>query len=307
MPEVSVVIPTYNRAAWLPETIASARRAGGDCEIIVVDDASTDETPEICRAMDGIRYIRFEDNSGSSHARNVAIRESSGDLIAFLDDDDLRLPGSLDSQVALLKASPDIGLVYGRAFLGEPRFSLPVGMVVPEDCPAGDLFWPLLEANFIVTSTVVARKRCLLDVGMFDPSLHMIEDYDLWVRLAERYPLASVPEPVAIYRMRDAASGQKTSDRAAHDRLHKQLHARMLRSPRAAAAPARRRRHVHRRHMNLIYGSLIHDAALALLSGDSGATRNYLLAAVRLRPFHIKAHISLLWLFARNLLRSFGR
>ena len=93
----SLIPPTHNRAGWLKDTIESAKRAASSSEIIVVDDASTDGTPEVCRAIEGIRYIRLEQNVGVSAARNVAVQESACDLVAFLDDDDLRLPGSLDA------------------------------------------------------------------------------------------------------------------------------------------------------------------------------------------------------------------
>ena len=304
MPEVSIIIPTFNRAALLPDTVASARLAGSDVEIIVVDDASTDETPRLCRQMTGVKYLRLERNSGTSHARNVAIRESSCEFVAFLDDDDLRLPDTMDRQLEVLKASPDAALVYGRAFLGDPRFSLPTGRLIPEDCPVGDVYWPLLEANFVTMSTVVARKRCLIDAGLFDTTLDTLEDYELWIRVAERYPMEAVEEPVAVYRMRSESSGQKTSDRAYHDRHHKMIHAGLLRSMRALAAPRRQRRRIHRRHMNVIYSSLIHDAAGALLNGDTASAQAFLWAAVRLNPRHVKAHGSLLWLLARHLLQK---
>lgn len=305
MPEVTIVIPTYNRSAWLAETVASAKAAASDAEIIVVDDASTDGTAELCRQMEGIRYIRVAKNSGTSHARNLAIAESSSDLIAFLDDDDLRLPGSLDRQVELLKRSPEAGLVYGRTMFGDWRFGLPTGLVVPEECPTGDVYWPLLEGNFIAMSTVVARKQSLIEAGLFDPDLQLLEDYDLWVRLADRYPVEALPEPVSIYRMRGESSGQKTSNRATHEQHHKKLHQSFLRRGRAAKASRRQRNRTHHRHMEMIYGSLIHDAAVALLNGNTAATREYLWAAARLNPFHLKAHLSLLWLFARDLVRRF--
>lgn len=304
MLDVSIIIPTHNRAGWLAETIESAKRAASSAEILVIDDASTDSTPEICRSIEGIRYIRLEKNVGASAARNLGVKESAFDLVAFLDDDDLRLPDSLEGQLHLLERSPNVGLVYGRALLGEPRFSLPTGMVVPPQCPTGDVFWPLLEGNFIATSTVVARKQALVEAGLFDVELETLEDYDLWVRVAERFEVGAVEDPVAIYRVRSVASGQKTSDRAAHDRLHKQLHRKMLRSPRALAGPLGQRRRTHRRHMGVIYGSLIQDAALAFIDGNARAARAYLLAAVRLRPLHLKAHVSLLWLLARNMLHG---
>jgi glycosyltransferase involved in cell wall biosynthesis len=305
MADVCVVIPTHNRADWIAQTVESARAASRNAEIIVVDDASTDRTPEICRTMAGIRYIRLEENIGTSAARNLAIRETECEFIAFLDDDDLRLPGSLDPQIALLKQVPDLGMVYGRTYLGDSRYSLPIGLVVPEECPRGDIYWSLLEGNFIATSTVVVRKDAVAEAGWFDPALDKLEDYDLWIRIAERSWIDAVPEPVSVYRVRGETSGQKTSDRAAHERQHKRLHRKLLSEGRAARASWWKRRRAHARHMDIIYGSLIHDSALALINANPRAARDYLLAAVRLSPFHLKAHVSLLWLFFRDLVARF--
>lgn len=255
--------------------------------------------------MDGIRYIRLSENRGTSWARNIAIEEATSEYIAFLDDDDLRLPNSFESQLRVLNEFPNVGLVYGRVYLGEHRFSLATGLIVPNECPRGDVYWPLLEANFVATSSVVARKQALLDAGLFDPQLEVLEDYDLWVRVAERHWVDAVDDPVAVYRMRAEASGQKTSNRAHHERRHKQLHSRLLARGRAGNAGWKQRRRTHSRHMNVIYGSLIHDAAVALTNGDPRSARDYLVAAVRINPLHIKAHGSLVWLLARDMLGRF--
>src|SRR4029077_888544 len=107
MPSVSIIIPTHNRPHLLPRAVESARAAGTDVEIIVVDDASVDETVLVCRELAGIKYIRMERNQGVAGARNIGIMASSSEFIAFLDDDDLRLPGSLDLQTESLAAHPE--------------------------------------------------------------------------------------------------------------------------------------------------------------------------------------------------------
>src|ERR1700756_3191722 len=111
MPRASIIIPTVNRPHLLPRAVESARVAGKDVEIIVVDDASVDTTAEVCRKFTGIRYIRLERNQGVAGARNVGLLASRSNYIAFLDDDDLRLPGSIDLQSDALDANPDVGFV----------------------------------------------------------------------------------------------------------------------------------------------------------------------------------------------------
>jgi len=107
MPTISVVITTHNRAHLLSRAIESAQAAGSVLEVIVVDDASTDGTPELCARLAGIRYVCLSSNRGLAQARNVGIAESSSEFITFLDDDDLRLPGSLDAQLRVLDGHGD--------------------------------------------------------------------------------------------------------------------------------------------------------------------------------------------------------
>src|ERR1700750_2842420 len=148
MHRVSIIITTHNRPRILPRAVESARLSGRDPEIVVVDDASTDETGEVCRSLQGIRYIRLERNQGMASARNVGLRASSGELISFLDDDDERLPGSLDMQVERLEAEPRAAMIYGQALIvgGSGAASQ---RLYPEHCPRGDIFWELLGQNFI--------------------------------------------------------------------------------------------------------------------------------------------------------------
>ena len=94
MPSVSIIIPTHNRPHLLPRAVESARAAGTDVEIIVVDDASMDETASVCRELAGIKYIRLEPNQGVAGARNVGILASSSEFIAFLDERNARLSAS---------------------------------------------------------------------------------------------------------------------------------------------------------------------------------------------------------------------
>src|SRR4029079_9995266 len=136
--------------------------------VIVVDDCSTDETREGCAGIEGIRYVRLKTNGGLANARNVGIAESSCEFIAFLDDDDLRLPGSLDKQLHSLAADDRIAFCYGQALIGDALGHLPTGESYRLRCTQCDIFWDLLENNFIPVPAVLARKSSLVTAGKFD-------------------------------------------------------------------------------------------------------------------------------------------
>lgn len=236
MARVSVIIPTFNRPDLLPRSVESALRAGSDVEVVVVDDASVDKTASVCAKLQGIKHVRLDSNRGVAGARNAGLRVSSSEFVSFLDDDDLRLPNSLDAQIDLLAAQPDAGMIYGRALYGNERCE-PKGGSYPDECPQGDLFWQLMEWNFVPCPTVIFRRACLERVGLLDESAAGVDDWDLWVRIAELYPVLAIDQPVAIWRQPTATSGQ-FSFRA--DRMHRRayrLHRdKWLRLPRSMQA-----------------------------------------------------------------------
>src|SRR5256714_5827430 len=207
MPKVSVIIPTRNRCALLPRAIESARRAGSSVEIVVVDDASEDGTPEVCRGVADIRYLRARSRLGIGGARNVGLIASTSEYVTFLDDDDARLPGSIDAQVESLEAQPRAGMIYVKVLYGDEDCK-PKGGSYPEPCPQGDLFWQLMSWNFIPCPSVVFRRACLLRVGLLDEAAHGVDDWDLWIRIAELYPVLATEQAVAIWRPATPTSGQ---------------------------------------------------------------------------------------------------
>src|SRR5690349_11768985 len=117
MPRVSIIIPTHSRPALLPRAVESALAAGTDVEVVVVDDASTDQTAAVCKTLAGIKYVRVENNQGVAGARNIGLLASTADYIALLDDDDVRAAGSLDLQLARLENEPEAALIYGQALV----------------------------------------------------------------------------------------------------------------------------------------------------------------------------------------------
>jgi glycosyltransferase involved in cell wall biosynthesis len=201
-PKVSVIIPTYNRAQFLSTAITSVlAQTFEDFEIVVVDDASDDNTRETVTAFtDGrIKYVRHETNKKIAAARNTGILHAAGLYIAFLDDDDRWLPEKLEKQVGLLDASPS---VTGGVYTGFSVVERTSGKLLETFCPAkrGNMYNDLLRKNCIRTaSTVMLRKQCLGRAGLFDESIAYGEEYDLWLRISKEFFFECIQEPLVVY------------------------------------------------------------------------------------------------------------
>jgi len=198
---ISTIIPTYNRRELVREAVASVlaqNDPGEECEILVVDDGSTDGTDsDLARVAPGIKYLR-QDHSGVSAARNLGILQSRGDIIAFLDSDDLWLPGKLAAQLAFFRENPSAVLCQTEeTWLRRGKKLNPKKY---HKKPEGRCF-PLLLERCLVSPSAVAMRRGLFDsVGLFDESLPACEDYDLWLRIGSRYPLGLIEKPLVIKR-----------------------------------------------------------------------------------------------------------
>jgi glycosyltransferase involved in cell wall biosynthesis len=287
MAKVSLIIPTHSRPHLLPRAVESAQRAGTDVEVIVVDDASVDGTAEACRSLTGIKYIRLEHNQGVAGARNVGILASSADYVAFLDDDDLRLPGSLDCQLEALEKDKDAGFVCGSMLMAGQEGNL-TGEVSAPKSPGGDVFWELLGFGFpVMAISVVIRKECFTSVGLLQANLAGVDDWDILVRLAELYPVVVVDRPVGIYRQPTPYSGQGSSAQARHLWKAARHQLVLLRLPRARVAPSKKRRAARRLALNRIADTLLWNAALGIRKGSFSFACSNALAALRLSPFAV--------------------
>jgi glycosyltransferase involved in cell wall biosynthesis len=198
-PQVSVIIPTYNRGWILKEAIDSVLTQDyKDFELIVVDDGSTDNTSEILASYgNGIRVL-FQENKGVSAARNRGIAEASGQFIAFIDSDDLWLPQKLSTQVEFFNQTPDalicqteeVWIRKGKRVNPKMRHKKPSGMI----------FEPSLELCLVSPSAVMIRRVLFDRVGAFDVTLPACEDYDLWLRISCRFPVHLIDTPLIIKR-----------------------------------------------------------------------------------------------------------
>jgi glycosyltransferase involved in cell wall biosynthesis len=192
-PQISVVIPAYNGARTVAATIDSVlRQSREDFELIVVDDGSTDETADLVedllRGDPRARLVR-QPNGGTAAARNMGLAQARGELVSFLDNDDLWMPEYLARMSAALEREPGAGLSYTDAWILDDRTkrvrtktALQFFPTVNPRAPAATVLRALLKTNFIMSS-VTARRQALEEVGGFDPELSGVDDYDLWIRV----------------------------------------------------------------------------------------------------------------------------
>lgn len=200
-PRVSVVIPTYNRASLLPRAIESVlSQTFQDFEIIIVDDASTDDTGRVVEALPGarVRYVRLPERGGASHARNVGIREARGEWVAFLDSDDEWLPEKLEAQLRRADDDPSVAVVQCWSLWEAKGVRLPVQ---PEHLPRDGGFEGILRHwQRVAVTAFIIRRDALSAVGGFDESMDVAEDWDLQFRLDQAsFRFAAVEQMLQVY------------------------------------------------------------------------------------------------------------
>ena len=196
---VSVIIPTYNRGWILKEAVDSV--LSQDCngfELIVVDDGSTDNTQDVLYPYRGkIKVIRQE-NKGVSAARNKGIASSSGTYIAFLDSDDLWLPGKLEAQLEFFRNNPDALICQTEELW--VRNGRRVNPGKRHKKISGFFFEKSLELCMVSPSAVMVRRELFNMAGLFDESLPACEDYDMWLRINCRHPVYLIDIPLILKR-----------------------------------------------------------------------------------------------------------
>ena len=205
---VSVVIPSYNVAAFLPQAIESVRAQTRPVhEVIVVDDGSTDGTGEVAARLGAI-CLRTPSNAGPGAARNLGVRAATGDVVAFLDGDDSWDREHCETTVQLLERFADVALAHARVRkFGTETYTPQPPIALPPGVPSAALL-TLLEYNTIPQSGVVVRRSVFLEAGGYNESMRYSEDFDLWLRLARRHRFVSTGAVTTNYRVHGAQATQ---------------------------------------------------------------------------------------------------
>ena len=276
-PAVSVIIPTYNRAHLIGRAIKSVlNQTYQDFEIIVIDDGSTDDTEEVVRSFPCKRiiYIKHKKNKGVSLARNTGIKVAKGKYIAFLDSDDEWLPEKLDKQIKVLQnESPEVGVVYSNlCYIDESGKNMNKLLNHKKE---GYIYEDLLGRNYVgAPSTLLIRKECFNQVGLFDDLLNAQEDWDMWIRIAKYYRFSLIKVPLVKYRKHS-------------DQISKNLSIKIITANRILVKykdELKKRRGVHSKHYFYIGNRFCY-------MGKTKEGQGYLLKAISLYPFCVRYYI----------------
>lgn len=213
MPRVSVLLTCYNHIRYLPAAVEGVRsQTFRDIEIIAIDDGSTDGTRDWLRDQPDIQCVFNESNLGTYETLNVGLRHSKGEFIAVLNDDDVWLPEKLARQVDLLDRNEAVGLVHtGGHFIdgsGARTEGNPLGFAFPTFV-TGDVLLGLVYENKIIASAALARRACFDALGGFNREYFGSGDWEMWFRIAERWHVGFVDEPLTLYRVHGANASHK--------------------------------------------------------------------------------------------------
>ncbi|HSK10116.1 MAG TPA: glycosyltransferase [Vicinamibacterales bacterium] len=299
-PSVSVVVPAFNAAGSIGEAVASVlAQTYDDYEIVVVDDGSTDGTADLVRRAAPESRIVRQPNGGPGRARNAGIRASTANLIAFLDADDTWLPHKLEAQVAYFRSYPQTGLLH-TDWIGSENAMAGQAALYAQPGPPRHVFCELFHTDYeIATLSVMVRRDVLETVGLFDERREVhVEDWDLWLRIAARYPVGYLPQPAAVRLTGGIMSADvEKTFRGQAEAIRKNVALCRVGCPYHRAQPADcLRRRWYRLHWELGYSRL--------QQGRASAARASFLQAIRWRPWSTAAWAQLAASFASERTRE---
>jgi glycosyltransferase involved in cell wall biosynthesis len=286
LPKVSVITAAYNHVQFVRQAVESVlNQTYRDFEYIVVDDGSSDGTAEVLKSFgDRIHYIRKE-NKGVASARNHGIRKSSGDYIAILDSDDAWMPNKLERQMPTFEERPETAVVYSQACIIDAAGKRNSDDLLGEPLNPETAFDDLLRHDPIPVLTAIVKRKCIDELGGFTEPLTAISDWDLWVRISTRWPIAFIPEPLAFYRIHGRNSYITLNNSGQVNRQHLL----MLRDTTNALSGNRFEIKSKKERLEATFAYLVLQQAYGLLSRSQYSEAvDYLAFAFNLRPALLK-------------------
>lgn len=291
LPKITVIIPAYNARVHIGEALESVREQGYEAlEVVVVDDGSQDGTADYVETgWPWVQVVR-KNNGGAATARNAGLRVASGEYIAFMDADDVWLPGKLHTQVRFLERHPEAAIVCSGFRVWQPDeqgdYPPPQSLVADTDAEgetldpeySGWIYHRLLLDSSVWTSTVMMRRSLVAQLGEFDETLRLGQDYDYWLRAAQLTEIHTLRRPLALYRQH----AHSATARGAPVNYGARVLTRALKrwgtsSPNGASVP---RRQVLHRIAGIHFANGFHHYH----RGNHARARPEFASAVRLRP-----------------------
>jgi len=271
-PKVSVVIPTHNRAKELPRSIRSVlAQTFTDFELIIVDDASTDDTEEVVSSFcdDRLCYKKLEVNVGGAEARNIGVGLAKGDIVAFQDSDDEWTCSKLEVSVSKLEQSNRIGALFSQFIQVSPESCrlMPTGVY---SFDSSDVYKSLLWQNHVGTPTLVVKKSYLELVGGFTPEMPRYQDWDLALKLASVTKIEYLKEPMLLSYVTE---GSITQNKVAHGEALEILYKKHM----IAISSDRR-----------LKAAWLHRLGDARISAEDKSGRWLLFEALKLEPYSLR-------------------
>jgi len=285
--EVDVIVPCYNVKDYVHRALNSVlAQTHQDFWIYAINDGSTDNTMQVLEQYTYRCVSISQAHAGPAAARNRAIRESLSPFIAFIDADDEWLPEKLDRQISLLRRNKSLGMVCSHCLISESGSEKSWDISADNVPYTGRLFQQLVRNCFVFTPTVVVRRRCLEEIGLFNEALPVSEDFNLWLRIAARWDIAIVPEVLAVVKKRPGSLSVTTPSQ---ERLHSGVASlEHVRSSCSDLSP------VEQRALRLALAERLYFYGSYLLStGAKAASRKHLASALELQSTHWRAFAKL--------------
>lgn len=213
-PSVTVLIPTFNRASYIKECLASILcQTVPPHQVIVIDDGSQDGTSAILNEFENSITILRQPNGGKASAVNLGLRYTTGDYVWIFDDDDVALPDSIEKRLEILKNRPELGFVISGHYQGNDGSDSKIvrGSLYKVPChPEQEIFLHLMNGCYFTLQSLLVKTSCYQAIGGLDETLLRSQDYDVMIRLAQHYPCTVLNEPTFIFRRHGGDRGPKS-------------------------------------------------------------------------------------------------